>query len=108
MIVLPPLLITANVPSVFRVCAQLHDSPDPVICDASHLLVAEPMALCALATTLTRMQRPGRDVQVIGLSPQLKQQLERLDIISHSLHLATNEREAGYKGILHAYHVRNE
>jgi hypothetical protein len=108
MIALPPLLITANVPSVFRVCAQLHDSPDPVVCDASHLLVAEPMALCALATTLTRMQRPGRDVQVIGLSPQLKQQLERLDIISHSLHLATNDRAIGYKGILHAYHVSNE
>jgi len=108
MIELPTLLLTANVSSVFQICAQLHDAADPVVCDASRLIVAEPMALCALVATLARMQRLGRNVQVVGLSPQFKRQLEELDILGRSLHVAETERNRGYQGTLHAYRVKSE
>lgn len=52
MIELPTLLLTANVSSVFGICAQLEDAADPVVCDASRLVVAEPMALCAFSGSL--------------------------------------------------------
>ena len=59
MVELPTLLLTANVSSVFTICAQLEDSTDPVVCDASRLVVAEPMALCALVAIACRpRQRP--------------------------------------------------
>jgi hypothetical protein len=105
---LPPLLLTANVASVFTVCAQLQDAADPVVCDATHLMVAEPMALCALVATLSRMQRIRRDVCVVGLSPQFKQQLEHLDILGKSLHVSEHEKRSGYQGTLHAYRVKSE
>lgn len=105
---LPRLLLTANVSSVFAVCAQLEDAADPVVCDATHLMVAEPMALCALVATLSRMQRVRRDVCVIGLSPRFKQQLEALDILGKSLHVSEHEKRSGYQGTLHAYRVRSE
>ena len=108
MIELPKLLLTANVSSVFQICARLEDAAEPVICDASHLVVAEPMALCALVAQLSRLHRTGRDVQVIGLSRQFKAQLEKLDFLSRSLHLAKTEGDSGYQGTLHVYHVRNE
>lgn len=54
------------------------------------------------------MQRVGRDVRVIGLSRQFKQQLERLDILSRSLHLAESKKNTGYQGTLHAYRVKTE
>src|SRR5215469_12154253 len=108
MIELPPLLLTANVSSIFQICAQLHDSADPVVCDASRLMVAEPMALCALVATLGRMQRLGRDVEVVGLSTQFKRQLEELDILAGSLHVAEIEKSKGYQGTLHAYRVKSE
>jgi len=72
------------------------------------LVVAEPLALCALVATLSRMQRCGRDVQVVGLSSPFKQQLEDLDILSRTLHLANRESRTGYQGTLHAYRVRSE
>lgn len=105
---LPPLLLTANVSSIFDVCARLEDTPDPVVCDACRLLVAEPMPLCALVATLSRMQRLKRDVRVVGLSPQFKRQLEHLDILSRSLHVPEHERQSGYQGNLHAYRVKSE
>jgi signal transduction histidine kinase len=61
MIELPTLLLTANVSSVFKICAELEEAVDPVVCDASRLIVVEPMALCALVATLSRMQRVGRN-----------------------------------------------
>jgi signal transduction histidine kinase len=108
MVELPTLLLTANVSSVFAICARLEDARDPVVCDASRLVVAEPMALCALVATLSRMQRLSRNVKVVGLSPQFKQQLESLDLLSRSLHLGENERSSGYQGTLHAYRVKSE
>jgi signal transduction histidine kinase len=105
---LPMLLLTANVASVFEICAQLEGASDPVFCDASRLIVAEPMALCALVATLSRMQRFRREVHVVGLSPQFKRQLENLDILSRSLHVPEHERRSGYQGTLHAYRVKNE
>lgn len=105
---LPTLFLTANVASVFEMCARIEAGPDPVICDASRLIVAEPMALCALVATLSRMQRFRRQVQVVGLSPRFKEQLELLDILSHSLHVPEHERRSGYQGTLHAYRVKNE
>ena len=108
MIELPTLLLTANVSSVFRICAELEEAVDPVFCDASHLVVAEPMALCALVATLSRMQRLNRNVQVVGLSPEFKRQLENLDLLSQSLHLGESERSSGYQGTLHAYRVKSE
>src|SRR5262245_29034365 len=83
---LPPLLLTANASSIFEICAQIVDGSDPVTCDASHVIVAEPMALCALVAALSRLQRVGKDVHIVGLSPHLKQLLENLDILSRSLH----------------------
>src|SRR5262245_24409958 len=108
MIELPPLLLTANVSSIFQICAQLHEATDPVVCDASRLIVAEPIALCALVATLARMQRLGRGVEVVGLSPQFKRQLEQLDILGRSLHVAENEKSRAYQGTLHAYRVKTE
>lgn len=108
MISLPPLLLTANVPSVLAVCAQLQEAVDPVVCDASQLLVAEPMALCALVATLTRMQRFGRNVRVIGLTSKFKRQLETLDILGESLYVAESDKATGYQGTLHAYRVKSE
>ena len=105
---LPTLLLTANAGSVFEICAQLEDTSAPTVCDASRLIVAEPMALCALVATLSRMQRLHRDVQVVGLSPQFKRQLEELDILGRSLHVPDHERQSGYQGTLHAYRVRSE
>jgi hypothetical protein len=107
-IYLPPLLLTANVAGVFEVCAQLEDAADPVVCDAANLMVAEPMALCALVATLSRMQRVRRDVSVLGLSPQFKRQLEDLDILGKSLYVPEHEKQSGYQGTLHAYRVKSE
>jgi signal transduction histidine kinase len=108
MIELPALLLTANVSSVFQICAQLDGARDPVVCDASRLIVAEPMALCALIATLARMQRLGRDVQVVGLSPQLRRQLEALDVLARTLHSSDDDRTSAYQGTLHVYRVRVE
>lgn len=108
MVELPPLLLTANIASVMKICAQIEDASDPVVCDATRLVVAEPMALCALAITLSRAQRVGRSIQIAGLSRRLKQHLESLDILARSLHLAKIERNTGYQETLHAYRVKNE
>src|SRR5690348_15830436 len=108
MIELPTLLLTANVSSVFQICAQLDDARDPVVCDASRLIVAEPMALCALIATLARRQRFGRDVEIVGLSPQLRRQLEALDVLAQTLRSSNDERTNGYQGTLHVYRVRAE
>ena len=108
MVELPSLLLTANIAGVLRICAQIDETADPVICDAARLVVAEPMALCALVVTLSRMQRIGRSVHVVGLSRQFKQHLESLDILAASLHLAESERNTGYQETLHAYRVKNE
>lgn len=108
MIELPPLLLTANVSSVFRICAELHDAADPVVCDASRLMVAEPMALCTLVAALARMQRLGREVEVVGLSSEFKRQLEKLDIFGQSLHAAESEKSRTYQGTLHVYWVKSE
>jgi signal transduction histidine kinase len=105
---LPPLLLTANVASVFEICKQLDEASNPVTCDASRLVVAEPMALCALVATLSRLQRFRREVRVVGLSPQFKRQLETLDILSRSLHVREDEGRCGYQGSLHAYRVKSE
>jgi signal transduction histidine kinase len=106
---LPTLLLTANVSSVFKVCAELDDARDPVVCDASRLVVAEPMALCALIATLARMQRFGRDVHVMGLSPQLRRQLEELDVLARTLRSSNDDGTgSGYQGTLHVYRVRAE
>ena len=40
MVELPPLLLTANIASVMKICAQIEDTTDPVVCDATRLLVA--------------------------------------------------------------------
>jgi signal transduction histidine kinase len=66
------------------------------------------MALCALVATLSRMQRIGRSVQVVGLSRQFKQYLESLDLLAGSLHLVDSDRNTGYQEILHAYRVKSE
>jgi signal transduction histidine kinase len=108
MIELPPLLLTANIASVLKICGQIDAAADPVICDAARLVVAEPMALCALVVTLSRMQRIGRNVQVVGLSRQFKQYLESLDLLAGSLHLAEGDRNTGYQETLHAYRVKSE
>ena len=108
MVELPPLLLTANIPSVLKICTQIEESTDPVICDAARLVVAEPVALCALVVTLLRMQRIGRSIQVVGLSRRFKQHLESLDIVARSLHLAESEKNTGYQEALHAYHVKSE
>jgi anti-anti-sigma regulatory factor len=105
---LPTLLLTANVSSVFEICARMQEASDPVTCDASRLVVAEPMALCALVATLSRMQRLGRTVHVVGLSPELKWQLESLDILSRSLFVREHEGRFGYQGTLHVYRVKDE
>jgi uncharacterized protein YcbX len=55
MVELPPLLLTANIAAVLKICAQIDETADPVICDASRLIVAEPMAICALVVTLSRI-----------------------------------------------------
>src|ERR1700737_2045415 len=101
MVELPPLLLTANIAGVLKICAQIDETADPVICDAARLVVAEPMALCALVVTLSRMQRIGRSVQVVGLSRKFKQHLESLDILAASLHLAEGNRSTGYQETLH-------
>jgi anti-anti-sigma regulatory factor len=97
MVELPPLLLTANIASVMKICAQIEDASDPVVCDATRLLVAEPMALCALVITLSRAQRVGRSIQIVGLSRRFKQNLESLDILARSLNLAKVERNTGYQ-----------
>jgi hypothetical protein len=74
MVALPPLLLTANIAGVLKICAQIDETIDPVICDAGWLDMAETMALCALVVTLSRVLRVGRRVQVVGLSGQFKQQ----------------------------------
>jgi len=66
------------------------------------------MALCALVATLARMQHLGREIEVVGLSPQFKRQLEELDILGRSLHVAESERDKRYQGTLHAYRVKSE
>ena len=101
-------MLTANISSVMKICVQLEEARDPVTCDATHLVVAEPMALCALVATLSRMQRIGRDVQVVGLSSEFKRHLENLDILPDSLFLAERGGNAGYQGTLHAYRVKSE
>jgi hypothetical protein len=105
---LPTLLLTPNVASVFEICARMQEATDPVTCDASHLIVAEPMALCVSVATLSRMQRLGRNVRVVGLSPEFKQQMESLDILSRSLFVCEHERRAGYQGTLYVYRVKSE
>lgn len=105
---LPPLLLTANASSIFEICAQIVDAPDPITCDASRVIVAEPMALCALVAALSRVQRVGKNVQVLGLSPHLKRLLEKLDILSRSLHASEGGKSLPDQGYLHAYRVRSE
>src|SRR3569833_804629 len=103
MVELPPLLLTANIAGVLKICAQLDETADPVFCDASRLIVAEPMALCALDVTLSRMQRFGRTVIVVGLSRQFKQHLESLNKKATTQQQTESDRNAGYQGTLHAY-----
>jgi hypothetical protein len=109
MVELPPLLLTANIAGVLKICAQIDEAADPVSCDAARLLLAEPMALCGLVVALSRMQRIGRSVQVVGLSRQFKQHLESLDIISRLVASGGKRRQKCWvRGNLHAYRVKDE
>lgn len=109
MIRLPRLLLTANASTIAKVCAEINEVSDPVVCDASELRAAEPLALCAVAATLAHMQRFGRRVSVIGLQQWLKQHLQRLDILSHSLHAADEQSTSTNEATrsLHAYRIRD-
>jgi anti-anti-sigma regulatory factor len=104
----PPLLLTANVSSIFEICAQIVDASDRVTCDACRVVVAETMALCALVAALSRVQRVGKDVQALGLSPHLKQLLENCDILSRSLHASEGDKDSAEPEYLHAYRVKTE
>jgi hypothetical protein len=64
--------------------------------------------LCALAVTLARVQRHGRQVRITGVRAWLKAHLERLDILRNSFQRIDSEPSMdASQGTLHAHRIAN-
>jgi hypothetical protein len=83
MIKLPALMLGDDLPRIIRIVTEITDDfSDVVQCDASELLTAEPVALCLLAAAFAQLRRREQRAVILGLRPQVRRNLERLDVLA--------------------------
>lgn len=84
-----------------KACQALSEAITPVV-DAKNLRFVDPFGICLLGATFHKLQRQGKQVNVIGLSPELAGYLQRMDLFqnvlingkSHSVDLRHNRSDA--------------
>jgi hypothetical protein len=82
MIHLPKLMLGDNLPLLVRITTALVDDYSPTVeCNAEDLITAEPVALCLLAAAFGQLERRGQSARIRGLRPEVKENLERLDVL---------------------------
>lgn len=89
MIRLPRLMLGSNLPQLLHIVAAVEDDEAPVVAiDATDLVTAEPVALCMLASVLSRRARRGQSAIVHNVNQRVKESLERMDVLAPWLHVA--------------------
>jgi hypothetical protein len=82
MIRLPKLMLGEDLPQLVRIATAIADDYSSTVeCNAEHLVTAEPVALCLLAASFGQLERRGQRARIRGLRPEVKQNLERLDVL---------------------------
>ena len=83
MINLPKLMLGGDLPQLVRIATAIADDYSPTVeCNAEHLVTAEPVALCLLAASFGQLERRGQCARIRGLRPEVRQNLERLDVLA--------------------------
>jgi signal transduction histidine kinase len=82
MVHLPKLMLGDNLPLLVRITTALVDDYSPTVeCNAEDLITAEPVALCLLAAAFGQLERRGQSARIRGLRPEVKENLEQLDVL---------------------------
>jgi signal transduction histidine kinase len=83
MIALPKLMLGDNLPQLVRIATAISDDYSSTVeCNAEALVTAEPVALCLLAASFGQLERRGQRARIRGLRPEVKVNLERLDVLA--------------------------
>jgi len=72
-----------NLQQLVGIATAITDDYSAVVeCNAERLVTAEPVALCLLAASFARLESRGQRVRIRGLHPEVRQNLERLDVLA--------------------------
>ena len=83
MIALPKLMLGDNLPQIVRIATAIADDYSSTVeCNAEALVTAEPVALCLLAASFGKLERRGQRARILGLRPEVKKNLEQLDVLA--------------------------
>jgi hypothetical protein len=83
MLKLPKLLLGDDLPGLIRIVTRIGDDHSDVVeLDAREVVTAEPVALCLLAASFAQLRRRNQRAAIGGLRPEVRENLERLDVLS--------------------------
>ena len=75
-------MLGEDLPQLVRIATAIADDYSSTVeCNAEHLVTAEPVALCLLAASFGQLERRGQCARIRGLRPEVKQNLQRLDVL---------------------------
>jgi hypothetical protein len=95
MIRLPKLMLGDNLPQLIRIAAAITDEYSPIVeCNAERLVTAEPVALCILAASFGQLESRGQLARVRGLRPEVRENLERLNVLADWLRESSSPARA--------------
>jgi hypothetical protein len=110
MIRLPKLMLGDDLPRLIAIATAISDDYSSTVeCNADQLVTAEPVALCLLAASFVQLERRGQHAQIRGLRVDVRQNLERLDVLTDWFrdrpHTVAPPEES--QSVLRACHVTN-
>jgi len=83
MIRLPKLMLGDDLPRLVKIATAIADDYSSIVeCNAERLVTAEPVALCLLAASFAQLERRGQHARIRGLRPEVRENLERLDVLA--------------------------
>jgi len=95
MIRLPKLMLGDNLPQLIRIAAAITDEYSSVVeCNTERLVTAEPVALCILAASFGQLESRGQLARVRGLRPEVRENLERLNVLADWLRESSSQTTA--------------